>query len=547
MKKLSILLFSALLMIPPPLVAKASEMITLDDSNATEGVQQAVPEFNDRYIYVWQEDNGVLTKNDLLDYVNYDGDIQDLAITIESHEVYIIRGENTYYYHDLNRVLEKANIDDIVSFNEEHAIRQGFIAAEGSTSLIEQINLSHSTSYSVYVSNQFGADEAYLTVERRWNPGPPVDPPTTPVPDNWHLDLETEICTILTKEDLSTNISYDGKLEDLILTIDSHYVYANPEEKVYYHDLNKALEEWGIEDIDVLHSDDYWLAQDGYSSGENDSPQIDSINLSKMGEYEVTATDIEGTIVSLGWVQIHKTSTVHPPAPDPDTPSIDIPNLQFTNKTNNFKTLSNTLISEKELHALVEFDGDKNDLEFEITSNMVYTPKDSDVYHFNLSTVLDKTKASEISVSTEKEAIAKGLSPAEENNAEVDSINRTLPGKYTVIATYDFGEEDGRSMSVQGEITVTGRIVSDKDSDSDEDDKNVDDNKGKDKESDNDKKTDTDQGSSSVNNNNRTNSTTSVSRKAGVLPKTGSLKSSSMSLLGLALIASGIVIFKKKN
>ncbi|MGM0320827.1 hypothetical protein IGI82_001961 [Enterococcus sp. AZ067] len=446
MKKITALFFSAMLMLPPPAFVSASEVLFLDDQVGSEEVYQPIPEFSESWIRVWQENDGILTKSDILDYVDYAGDKNELDITIESTIVYIIQGEETFYYHDLNRVLEKTNFDNLVSFDEEYAIRLGYVAAEGSTPFINQINLTHGggTYYRVIASNQHGSAESYIQVESRWTPEPPIDPPTEPEPEPPVIDPE-------------------------------------PEPPV-----------------------------------EPEPPMIID------------------------------------PEPEPGPPIVvepeKLPNLKFNNQRNNFSVKPNSTISMKELHELVEFDGDKKDLKFSIKSNMVYVPKDNKNYHFDLDELLKTSRVDDIAVYTEKDAISKGLTPDSENGL-VSSINRSLPGKYTVEVSYDFGEENGRFIQVDAEILVTGQTETNPDDTNKPDDsKNDDDSDGNPnddpKKDDNNKSGD---GSNNGSNKRDKNRQTRNSSKQSKLPATGSQHSATISVIGLGIFVTGAYILSKKK
>lgn len=667
MKKITALLFSAMLMLPPPVVGSASEISLFDGQVDFEDMNKSIPAFNDNMIYVWQEDGVILTKDDLLDYLDYEGDKRDLDISIKSTVVYIIRGENTYYYHDLNRVLEKESLDNIVSFNEEHAIRQGFKAAEGSTPFIDQINLSYSTTYILTVANDYGSSEAYLTVENRWDPVPTTTPPEgNPIPefkmrdiyvgrrsgkvltmkdllsyieydgnkedleisiestsvylirgdetyfyhdlnhalekahinnisptyedwairqgyvaeegsspfisqinlsandsynltvsnqygasearlhvefqrspDGWDIDLPVTENQILTKTDLLKNVSYDGNIADLKIDVQSNNVYVNTDKNSYFHDLNKALDKWDIDNIEVLKADSLLLFGNPYIRNESDSMFMDTINKSLPGTYNVIVTDNFDQVVSEGYVNIY-TPWVSPPEPEPEPPIIGepekLPNLKFINQRNNFSVKPSSTISMKELQELVEFDNNKEDLEFAIFSDMVYVPKDSKNYHFDLDELLKTSKVDDITVYTEKDAISKGLTPSDENGSVVSSINRSLPGKYTVEVSYDFGEEDGRGISVTGEIIVTGQTEKEPDPD---DSTKPDDVTNDDKKSGN--------GSNNSSNNRDSNRQTRNTSKQSKLPATGSQQSAAISIIGLGIFAAGAYILSKKK
>lgn len=446
MKKITALLFSAMLMLPPPVVTNAATVSLIDGNNSAKEIQIPIPEFKEDLIWIWQEDDGLLTKAELLDYVEYEGNKNELELTIESHLVYVIKGEHSYYYHDLNRVLKKANFDDLYSFDEEYAKRLGFTAAKGSSPFIDMINLTHGggTYYSLTVSNEYGSSYSFLQVHNRWVPEP--EPPIEPEPPVIEPDPEPPV------------IDPDPE----------------PEPPV-----------------------------------EPEPPMVID------------------------------------PEPEPEPPMVvepeKLPNLKFTNQRNNFSVKSFSTISMKELQELVEFDNNKENLEFVIFSDMVYVPKGSKNYHFDLDELLKTSKVDDITVHTEKDAISKGLTSPDENGSAVSLINRSLPGKYTVEASYDFGEEEGRRISVTGEILVTGQTEKDRDPDdsSEPDDVTNDDNKSA-------------GGSNNVSNissNNRnSNRQTRSNSKQSKLPATGSQQSATTSIIGLGIFAAGAyILFKKKQ
>lgn len=675
MKKITALLFSALLMLPPPVVGSASEMSLFDGQVGFEDMNKSIPVFKDNMIYVWQEDGGILTKEGLLDYVDYESNKNDLEVTIESHVVYIIRGENTYYYHDLNRVLEKSSLDNIVSFNEEHAIRQGFKAAEGSTPFIDQINLSHSSTYTLSIANDHGSSEAYLTVENRWDPVPPTTPPEgNPIPefkmrdiyvgrrsgkvlttndllsyieydgnnddleisiestsvylirgdetyfyhdlnhalqgahinnvsptyedwairqgyvaaegsspfisqinlsantsynlivsneygtsearlhvefqrspDGWDIELPVTENQALTKTDLLKNVSYNGDMADLKLFVQPNNVYVNADKNSYFHDLNKALGKWDIDNIEVLKADSLLLFGNPYIRNDSDSIFMDTINKSLPGTYNVIVTDSLDQVVSEGYVAIY-TSWVSPPEPEPEPPIVvepeKLPTLKFIHQRNNFSLKHNSTISMKELQELVQFDNNIEDLEFSIFSDMVYVPKGSENYHFDLDELLKTSKINDITVYTEKDAISKGLTPSDESGSAVSSINRSLPGKYTVEVSYDFGEEDGRRISVSGEILVTGQTEKDPDPD---DSTKPDDVSNDDSKSGDGSNNGSNNGLNNGSNTRNTNRQTRSSLKQSKLPATGSKQSATISIIGLGIFAAGAYILSKRK
>lgn len=437
MKKITALMFSAMLMLPPPVITNAATVSLIDGNDQVKEIQIPIPEFKEDRIWIWQEDDGLLTKAELLDYVEYDGNKNELELTIESHSVYVIKGENSYYYHDLNRVLKKANFDDLYSFDEEYAKRLGFTAANGSSPFIDMINLTHGggTYYSLTVSNEHGSSYSFLQVHNRWVPEPetPVEP-EPPV-----IDPDPE-----------------------------------PETPV-----------------------------------EPEPPMVID------------------------------------PEPEPEPPIVEepekLPNLKFINQRNNFSIKPYSTISMKELQELVEFDNNKKDLEFVIFSDMVYVPKDSKNYHFDLDELLKTNQVDDIAVYTEKDAISKGLTSSDENGSAVSLINRSLPGKYTVEVSYDFSEEEGRRISVTGEILITGQTEKDRDPDdsTEPDDVTSDDNKSV---------GGSNNGSINGSNNRITNRQTRSNSKQSKLPATGSQQSATISIIGLGIFAAGAyILFKKKQ
>ncbi|MBF0015871.1 LPXTG cell wall anchor domain-containing protein [Enterococcus casseliflavus] len=227
------------------------------------------------------------------------------------------------------------------------------------------------------------------------------------------------------------------------------------------------------------------------------------------------------------------------PEPEPEPPIVvepeKLPNLKFNNQRNNFSVKPYSTISMKELQDLVEFENNKQDLEFAIFSNMVYVPKGSKKYHYDLDDLLKTSKVDDIKVYTEKDAISKGLSPSDENGSAVSLINRSLPGKYTVEASYDFGEE-GRRISVTGEILVTDQAENDSDPDdsTETDDVTNDDNKSA-------------GGSNNGSNNRNTNRQTISSSKQSKLPATGSQRLATISIIGFGIFATGVYILSKKK
>lgn len=233
------------------------------------------------------------------------------------------------------------------------------------------------------------------------------------------------------------------------------------------------------------------------------------------------------------------------PEPEPEPPIVEepekLPNLKFINQRNNFSIKPYSTISMKELQELVEFDNNKKDLEFVIFSDMVYVPKDSKNYHFDLDELLKTSKVDDITVYTEKDAISKGLTSSDENGSAVSLINRSLPGKYTVEVSYDFSEEEGRRISVTGEILITGQTVKDRDPDdsTEPDDVTNDDNKSA---------GGSNNGSINGSKNINTNKQTRSNSKQSKLPATGSQQSATISIIGLGIFAAGAyILFKKKQ
>ncbi|WP_429976617.1 LPXTG cell wall anchor domain-containing protein [Enterococcus sp. AZ051] len=422
------------------MVTNAATVSLIDGNNQVKETQILIPEFKEDRIWIWQEDDGLLTKEELLDYVEYEGNKNELDLTIESHLVYVIKGEYSYYYHDLNRVLKKANFDDLYSFDEEYAKRLGFTAAEGSSPFIDTINLTHGggTYYSLTVSNEHGSSYSFLQVHNKWVPEP--EPPIEPEPPLIEPEPEPPV------------------------------IDPDPEPE----------------------------------------PPVES-----------------------------EPPMVIDPEPEPEPPIVvepeKLPNLKFNNQRNNFSVKPYSTISMKELQDLVEFENNKQDLEFAIFSNMVYVPKGSKKYHYDLDDLLKTSKVDDIKVYTEKDAISKGLSPSDENGSAVSLINRSLPGKYTVEASYDFGEE-GRRISVTGEILVTDQAENDSDPDdsTETDDVTNDDNKSA-------------GGSNNGSNNRNTNRQTISSSKQSKLPATGSQRLATISIIGFGIFATGVYILSKKK
>lgn len=444
MKKITALMFSEMLMLPPPVITNAATVSLIDGNDQVKEIQIPIPEFKEDRIWIWQEDDGLLTKAELLDYVEYDGNKNELELTIESHLVYVIKGEHSYYYHDLNRVLKKANFDDLYSFDEEYAKRLGFTAANGSSPFIDMINLTHGggTYYSLTVSNEHGSSYSFLQVHNRWVPEP--EPPIVPEPP---------------------------------------VIEPEPEPPVIDPDPGPPVEP--------------------------DPPMVID------------------------------------PEPEPEPPIVvepeKLPNLKFINQRNNFSLKPYSTISMKELQELVEFDNNKKDLEFVIFSDMVYVPKDSKNYHFDLDELLKTNQVDDIAVYTEKDAISKGLTSSDENGSAVSLINRSLPGKYTVEVSYDFSEEEGRRISVTGEILITGQTEKDRDPDdsNEPDDVTSDDNKSV---------GGSNNGSINGSNNRITNRQTRSNSKQSKLPATGSQQSATISIIGLGIFAAGAyILFKKKQ
>ncbi|MEC5338589.1 hypothetical protein NGC82_04610 [Enterococcus casseliflavus] len=83
MKKIAALMFSAMLMLPPPVITNAATVSLIDGNDQVKEIQIPIPEFKEDRIWMWQEDDGLLTKAELLDYVEYEGNKNELELTIE--------------------------------------------------------------------------------------------------------------------------------------------------------------------------------------------------------------------------------------------------------------------------------------------------------------------------------------------------------------------------------------------------------------------------------------------------------------------------------
>lgn len=107
--------------------------------------------------------------------------------------------------------------------------------------------------------------------------------------------------------------------------------------------------------------------------------------------------------------------------------------------------------------------------------------------------------------------------------------------------SYDFSEEEGRRISVTGEILITGQTEKDRDPDdsTEPDDVTSDDNKSV---------GGSNNGSINGSNNRITNRQTRSNSKQSKLPATGSQQSATISIIGLGIFAAGAyILFKKKQ
>lgn len=101
-------------------------------------------------------------------------------------------------------------------------------------------------------------------------------------------------------------------------------------------------------------------------------------------------------------------------------------------KNRTYKVQNNKVLTKADLLEQITYAGDKKDITIEIYSTMVYSAQNSDTYYRDLNGLLAITSVDKISVMSEGEAIAQGLVAADGEAEQLEKINLSLPGKYTI-------------------------------------------------------------------------------------------------------------------
>ncbi|MBO1307736.1 LPXTG cell wall anchor domain-containing protein [Enterococcus sp. 669A] len=260
---------------------------------------------------------------------------------------------------------------------------------------------------------------------------------------------------VITKADLLNRITYSGDKNELALTITSKMVYAAIDEAVYYHDLNTLLGKTTLDKVSVFTEEE--AAALKLTAAPNDSAQVEQINLSLSGSYEVQAKNPDGTAATLALDITGKDGATRvEPDPEP-TPTPQLLKLEVADHT--FPVEVGSYLNNPALLDLVTYTGDKNNLKISIATEYVYVTPNAEVYHIDLHELLSKANLSTVAVMTEQEAVNKGLRLSTENNDKggIDTIDRSLPGKYRV--TYTDGQTSATSVITIGEVKSEEQIV----------------------------------------------------------------------------------------
>lgn len=315
---------------------------------------------------------------------------------------------------------------------------------------------------------------------------------------------------VVTKADLLSRVTYSGNQSELNLTITSKMVYAAIDETVYYHDLTTLLTKTTVDKISVLTEEQANTLK--LSAAQNDSVQIEQINLSMSGSYEVKVQNPTGDTATLSYTVTGNNGVLRVDRPDPD-PTPDPQPLKIEVKDHTFPVEVGSYLNEAALLNLATYTGDKANLKISIATEYVYVTPNAEVYHIDLHELLSKANLDTIIVMTEQEAVNQGLRLSTENNDKggIDTIDRSLPGKYRV--TYTDGQTSATSVITIGEVKPKQEQIT-----------------------------------TPVNNTRQiTTAKTYPTTQAKNLPKTGSTASNLLIVLGVGIVAAAAFLYWKKS
>lgn len=275
---------------------------------------------------------------------------------------------------------------------------------------------------------------------------------TTPTAMTLKFDQEKEFTEaennkVLKKADLLNRVTYSGNPSELTLTITSKMVYAAIDETVYYHDLAALLTKTTVDKISVLTEEQASSLK--LTAAQNDSAEIEQINLSMSGSYEVKVQNPTGDTATLTYTVTGNNGALRVDRPDP-TP---VPQpMKIEVKDHTYPVEVGKYLDEAALLNLAAYTGDKSKLKISIATEYVYVTPNAEVYHIDLHELLSKANLDTITVMTEQEAVNQGLRRSTENNDKggIDTIDRSLPGKYHV--TYTDGQVSATSVITIGEV-----------------------------------------------------------------------------------------------
>ncbi|MGM0214176.1 LPXTG cell wall anchor domain-containing protein [Enterococcus sp. AZ109] len=247
---------------------------------------------------------------------------------------------------------------------------------------------------------------------------------------------------ILTKAELLEQVAYDGDKTGITIELYSQTVYSAKDSTTYHHDLNALLATTTVDKINVLT--EHQAVIEGLSAAPDDTKQIEKINLSLPGKYNVTLS-VEGAVSNNEITVQREDQTIVDPVPTPDPLKLEVADQTFPVEVGKY-------LNNADLLGLAKYTGDINNLKVSITTDYVYVVAGAEVYHIDLHELLSKANLANISVMTEQEAINQGLRLSTENNDKggIDTINRSLPGRYHV--TYTDGQLTATSIITIGEV-----------------------------------------------------------------------------------------------
>lgn len=273
--------------------------------------------------------------------------------------------------------------------------------------------------------------------------------------DKTEESLPFEDNKVITKADLLNRITYSGNKDELALTITSKMVYAAIDETVYYHDLSVLLSKTTLDKVSVFTEEQ--AAALKLTVAPNDSAQVEQVNLSLSGSYEVQAKNPAGAAATLALNITGKNGATRV-EPDPEPTPTPQP-LTLTVSDHTFPVEVGSYLNNAALLDLANYTGNKSNLKVSIATEYVYVTPNAEVYHIDLHELLSKANLSTVAVMTEQEAVNKGLRLSTENNDKggIDTIDRSLPGKYRV--TYTDGQTSATSVITIGEVKTEERIV----------------------------------------------------------------------------------------